>query len=225
MEYAQQRLPANPPAMPEFLNREIRRCPRRARLQVGQTFLCTGDDVDVFAVVVTGSLRVFTAGGTGREITLYSVGPGESCMINALCLIAGASSPVTAIAEEPVEAVLFPRRVFVDWLAERPDVRAFVFGDVAARVGSMMALIEEIAFQRLDCRLAGYLYQRSARAAADDEIATTHDAIAGDLGTAREVVSRLLKSFERQGAIALGRGAIRVRNPEFLRELAQGAGP
>jgi CRP/FNR family transcriptional regulator len=210
--------------MPEFLAREMRRGGRRVRLAAGREFFAAGQDVDVFAVLETGSLRVYTMGGNGREITLYCVEPGQCCMINVLCLIAGISSPATAVAEEPVEAVLFPRRVFLDWLARQEDLRAFVFGIVATRVGAMMALIEEIAFQRLDCRLAGYLHQRATRAPAGDEITTTHDAIAADLGTAREVVSRLLKSFERQGAIKLGRGSIAVCKPEFLASLARGAG-
>jgi len=212
------------PTLPEFLAREMRRGGRRVRLAAGQPFFTAGQDVDVFAVLEKGSLRVYAGGANGREITLYCVEPGQCCMINVLCLIADLASPATAVAEEPAEAVLFPRRVFRDWLARREDLRAFVFGIVATRVGAMMTLIEEGAFQRLDCRLAGYLHQRAARAAAGDEIATTHDAIAADLGTAREVVSRLLKSFERQGAIELGRGSLTVCRPDFLAELARGAG-
>ena len=98
-------------------------------------------------------------------------------------------------------------------------MRSFVFGITANRVGSMMALIEEVAFQRLDCRLAGYLVQRAANGAT---ITTTHDAIAADLGTAREVVSRLLKSFERQNAVSLARGAVTVTDVAVLERLAGG---
>jgi CRP/FNR family transcriptional regulator len=167
-------------------------------------------------MVEQGSLRVYTAGMEGREITLYNVDPGESCLINVLCLISGKNSPAYAVADEPLTAVAFPRSNFLHWLAEREDVRHFVFGVMAGRVTDMMALVEEVAFQRLDCRLAAYLLQRGG---AGDTLALTHEAVALDLGTAREVVSRLLKAFERQGAVRLSRGAITLLDLKVLLEL------
>jgi CRP/FNR family transcriptional regulator len=195
--------------MPAFLAEEARRHGRRVTLEPGQFFFHGGETIDVFAVVESGSLRVFSAGANGREITLYGVEAGQCCLVNVLCLVSGVPSPATAVAEEPVTAVLFRRRQFLDWLDARADMRAFVFGVMAERVGSMMSLVEEVAFQRLDCRLAGFLSQRAA--AAGDTLTITHDAIANELGTAREVVSRLLKSFERRGALALARGTVTVR--------------
>jgi CRP/FNR family transcriptional regulator len=87
---------------------------------------------------------------------------------------------------------------------------------MAGRVTGMMALVEEVAFQRLDCRLAAYLLQRGA---AGDRLNLTHEAVAADLGTAREVVSRLLKAFERQGAVQLSRGAITLQDRGVLEQL------
>jgi CRP/FNR family transcriptional regulator len=223
VDVAPQKLPHTAPKMPTFLAEEARRSGQRVTLEAGDFFFHTGQDVDVFALLERGTLRVFSAGANGREITLYGVEPGECCLVNVLCLISGVASPATAVAEEPVTAVLFQRRQFLDWLDERADLRAFVFGVMAERVGSMMALVEEVAFQRLDCRLAGFLGQRAA-GAADATIATTHDAIANELGTAREVVSRLLKVFERRGVVSLARGTITVHDPAFLARLAQGAG-
>ncbi|MEZ4388153.1 MAG: Crp/Fnr family transcriptional regulator [Candidatus Krumholzibacteriia bacterium] len=217
MEAAPQRLPA--PRMPDFLLDAASRGGQRVQLDAGRFFIHCGQDVDVFAVVLRGSLRVFVAGENGREITLYGVEPGECCMVNVLCLISGTASPAAAVVDEPVEAVLFPRKAFLEWLHQRADLREFVFGVMACRVTSMMALVEEVAFQRLDCRLAGYLCQR---AGSGETIQTTHEAVAADLGTAREVVSRLLKSFERRGAVSLARGSITVREPGFLRDLALG---
>ena len=140
-------------------------------------------------------------------------------MVNVLCLISDIPSPATAVAEEPTEAMVFSREKFLQWLDQRADMRSFVFGITANRVGTMMNLVEEVAFQRLDCRLAGYLVQRAGR---ETTIHTTHNTITADLGTAREVVSRLLKSFERQGAVTLARGAVTVTNPAFLERLAAG---
>lgn len=221
MDTAPLGLPDSSVTMPEFLAADAQRRGRRVSLAVGQHLLHCGQGVDVFAVLVRGVLRVYANGANGREITLYSVAPGECCMINVMCLIAGVRCPAAAVAEEPAAVILFPRRTFLDWLDQRTDFRAYVFGIMADRVGAMMALVEEVAFQRLDCRLAAYLCQR---AGGDGRLATTHDAIAADLGTAREVVSRLLKSFERRGAVALGRGSIRVKNATCLRDLAVGAG-
>ena len=206
-------------AVPDFLSREIESQGQRVTLEPGSQFLKAGEDVDVFAVLTSGSLRVYAMGENGREITLYGVEPGECCMVNVLCLISDIPSPATAVAEETTEAVIFSRETFLKWLDQRADMRAFVFGITANRVGTMMALVEEVAFQRLDCRLAGYLVQRVGQGTV---LATTHDAIAADLGTAREVVSRLLKSFERQHAVKLARGSITVTNAAFLARLASG---
>jgi CRP/FNR family transcriptional regulator len=205
------------PTLPEFLDRERRRSGQRVTLEPGQFFFHAGHHLEHFAVLETGSLRVFTMGANGREITLYCVEPGECCMVNVLSLISGTASPATAVAEAPVTAVVYPRRIFLDWIEQREDLRRFVFGIMASRVASMMTLVEEVAFQRLDCRLAGYLL---GKASGGQVIELTHEAIAADLGTAREVVSRLLKSFERQEALSLSRGRVQVRNADFLRQLS-----
>jgi CRP/FNR family transcriptional regulator len=204
------------PNFPEFIQNQIQRCGQPVKLEAGAHFLRPGMDVELFAVIQSGSLRVYTAGGQGREITLYTVEPGECCLINVLCLISGMKSPAYAVADETIQAVAFSRATFLNWLAEREDVRQFVFGIMAGRVSGMMALVEEVAFQRLDCRLAAYLLQRGE---GSDELILTHEAVAGDLGTAREVVSRLLKAFERQGAVELSRGRITLRDREALRQL------
>jgi CRP/FNR family transcriptional regulator len=220
MDAAPQKLSATPARMPDFLREEALRSGERVSLDAGQYYFHTGQSVDVFAVLETGSLRVFSTGANGREITLYGVEPGECCLVNVLCLMSGVRSPATAVAEESLTAVQYSRAQFLDWIHDRADMRAFVFGIMAERVSSMMSLVEEIAFQRLDCRLAGYLCQRTA--GESDSVTVTHDAIANELGTAREVVSRLLKTFERRGAVGLARGTVTVRDRDFLQRLAHG---
>jgi len=204
--------------VPEFIAREMTRHGQRVRLDAGRFFLRPGAAVDLFAVVESGGLRVFTAGDSGREITLYAVDPGACCMINVLCLISGMKSPAYAVAESATDAFAVPRSLFLHWLDERPDVREFVFGIMAGRVAGMMALVEEVAFQRLDCRLASYLVQKGH---GEPELALTHETIASDLGTAREEVSRLLKAFERQGLVELSRGRIVLRDADTLRGLCR----
>ncbi len=206
------------PALPAFIQEQIPRCGQSVVLEAGSQFLMPGAAVEQFALVREGSLRVYTAGSQGREITLYNVVPGECCLINVLCLVSGRQSPAFAVAEERVSAVAFSRATFLDWMNRREDVRAFIFGIMAGRVSGMMALVEEVAFQRLDCRLAAYLL---ARGEAGSTLKLTHETVAADLGTAREVISRLLKAFERQGAVRLGRGAIELVDRGVLRDLCR----
>nr|MEE4266756.1 Crp/Fnr family transcriptional regulator [Candidatus Krumholzibacteria bacterium] len=206
----------SPPIVPQFIQDQVGRCGQRVVLEPGSHFLTPGAEVDLFALVENGNLRVFSSGMEGREITLYTVEPGECCLINVLCLISGMNSPAFAMAEDVVTAMAFPRTQFLAWIAEREDVRQFVFGIMAGRVTGMMALVEEVAFQRLDCRLAAYLLQKGL---GGDRLVMTHEAIASDLGTAREVVSRLLKAFERQGAVSLGRGFITLNERIILENL------
>lgn len=207
-----------PEGLPPVLLAQLREHGRAVRLAAGDTYLRERAAVESFALVRSGVLRVFKTGENGREITLYGVGAGECCTINVLCLLSGQPSPAAAAAETAVEAIIYPRRLFLDWMAEHEAMRSFVFGILADKVGDMMALIEEVAFQRMDRRLAAYLVERGS--AAGSALECTHETVAADLGTAREVVSRLLKSFEQRGLVSLGRGRIRIEDPAALREAA-----
>lgn len=207
-----------PEGLPPALLSQLREHGRTARLAAGDMYLREHAAVETFALVRSGVLRVYKTGENGREITLYGVGPGECCTVNVLCLLSGRPSPAAAAAETAVEAVIYPRSLFLRWMAEHEAMRAYVFGILADKVGDMMALIEEVAFQRMDRRLAAYLVERGS--AAGSALECTHETVAADLGTAREVVSRLLKSFEQRGLVSLGRGRIRIEDPTSLREAA-----
>lgn len=207
-----------PEAMSPVLRDELASEARVAALDAGARYLRTGAAVETFALVTEGLLRVYKADESGREITLYTVGPGECCMINVLSLLGRRTSAAEAVVQEPVQALVYPGGLFRRWMADHESMRAFVFGLLADRVDGMMALIEEVAFQRMDRRLASHLVDRSGRGGSP-ELRVTHDTLAADLGTAREVVSRLLKSFERKGAVALGRGCIRILDEDALRNL------
>jgi len=215
------RVPADfpyPEGLPPALLSQLREHGRAARLAAGDMYLREHAAVESFALVRSGALRVYKTGENGREITLYGVGPGECCTVNVLCLLSGRPSPAAAAAETAVEAVIYPRRLFLRWMAEHEAMRAYVFGILADKVGDMMALIEEVAFQRMDRRLAAYLVERGG--AAGSALECTHETVAADLGTAREVVSRLLKSFEQRGLVTLARGRIGIADPAGLREAA-----
>lgn len=190
-------------------------------LQEGTYFVHEGGTLEGVAMVGAGRLRVFKSSATGREITLYEVRKGELCLLNILAMLTGAPSPATARVEEPVTALLVPNETFRSWIGTEASLRNFVFGVIASGVVDVMNLVEEIAFKKLDLRLAEYLCQNIfTRPGEARELKATHEAIATDLGSAREVISRLLKEFERQGALNLGRGRISVADTGVLRALA-----
>lgn len=163
-----------------------------------------GDTCSHIAFVLEGEIRVFKTGPSGREITLYEIGPGETCILNASCVLSDTRYPADAVTLTEVRMLLLPAGIFRELIDTSPLVRAFVFALLSERLVTVFQLVEEIVFGRLDERLLEYLVEKSE----DGFLAATHQTIANDLGTSREVVSRLLKDLERQGRIALRRGKI-----------------
>ena len=189
-----------------------------ARLARDEYFLHEGDECSTFAIVLSGRLRVFKLGENGQEITLYHVGPGEACPLNVSCILSDRPAPAMARADEDVVALLFPADRFRTWMATIEPMRGFIFRMFSERLTEVMSLVEEVAFRKMDQRLAAYLSGLfEQEPTGGGSVAVTHARIASDLGTAREVVSRLLKEFERLGAIELARGRIYLRRSELLR--------
>lgn len=204
---------------PLVARQKFDRAATHVSLNPGDFYFHEGDACSHVALVGDGSIRVYKSGESGREITLYHVRAGETCILTASCVLAGMRYPAAAIAESQTEAVIFPAPVFREWIANLEPVRKFVFQTLAARMSQLMALVEEITFNKMDKRLAEYLHRRfdnDGRPIAVVHI--THEQIATELGSAREVVSRLLKEFERLGAIEVARGRIRLRNGAALRQ-------
>jgi CRP/FNR family transcriptional regulator, anaerobic regulatory protein len=204
---------------PPDLQREIAQSASVVRLASGAYFLREGDTCAQFAVVVSGRMRVFKLGESGHEITLYHVGPGEACPLNVSCILSDRPVPAMARVEEDVEAVVVPAGAFRRWMASDESLRSVVFRMFSTRLTEVMSLVEEVAFRRMDQRLAKRL-QELFQEQPGRSVEITHAEIASDLGTAREVVSRLLKEFERLGAIALSRGRIELKDAARLREMS-----
>jgi len=195
------------------------------RLEAGQHFCLEGDRFTGFAMVCRGRIRVYKVASTGRQITLYQVGEGETCLVDTLCTIMDVPSPATAVAHTDVDALLVPPEVFRRWIREHQPLRDYVFHHLASRLMDLMTLVEQVAFQKIDRRLAAFLLSSpGARDAADPSIGITHEKIAAELGCAREVVSRLLEDFERRGGVVLGRGRITVSQPSVLETIANEGG-
>ena len=209
------RLPT--PLDPE-LKHSLETCGQTVTVEAGTTLFHPGQEMETFLIVGSGVVRVFKSSDDGREITLYQVCDGECCTLNILCLLTGRPSPATAYIEEDLTALTYPRAQFLDWFARYPSMRDMVLGQMADRVDTMMTLVEEVAFQKLDRRLAAYLLTASADAD-NTELSLTHEVIARDLGSVREVVSRILKNFECMRLVSLGRGRIAVLDREGLANL------
>lgn len=185
------------------------------RLEKGTTICHEGTQCSALSLVLSGSARVFKLSESGREITLYRIGPGGSCILTASCIVNGQPFPALAVSEQALEAVAVPARDVRCWMDESPALRSYLFGLISERLGDVIAVVEEVAFKRVDRRVSGFLLTRAAMTA-DRLVKATHQEIASDLGTSREVVSRILKDLESQGCIALNRGVIQVTDVQSL---------
>ncbi len=206
---------------PDSLKKEIEQQAGIGELPAGAFYFHEGEACTRIGLVGSGDIRVYKAGDSGREITLYHVRRGETCILTASCILADVSYPATACVEQTTQAVVFPAHVFRHWVATQEIVREFVFTSLARRMADVMSLIDEISFRKLDARLAGFLLSRfTGQGTAVRVLHLTHEQIAVELGSAREVVSRLLKEFERCGAISLARGRVYLRDESWLDKVA-----
>ena len=171
-----------------------------------------------FPMVLSGAVRVARGSPGGRSLEMYRVTPGELCVVSTSCLFGQHPLSAHGEATEPTELVLLSPAGFARWSANEA-FRQFVFGVFADRLADLMALAEAVAFQRLDQRLAAALLGHGAT------VRSTHQALADELGTVREIVTRLLKRFEQSGWVALGRERIDVLDGAALRALAAGQLP
>ncbi|WP_129674547.1 Crp/Fnr family transcriptional regulator [Candidatus Chloroploca sp. Khr17] len=189
------------------------------RLPEGVTIFSEGDACTSFSILLSGQVRVFKIGETGRELTLYRLARGESCILTASCLLSERQFPAIATVEQVVEAFVIPQTSFQGWMDTYPAWRAYVFQLIAQRLSTVMAVVDEIAFRRLDVRIAQFLLRGS-----DPRQATlnlTHQQIAVELGTSREVVSRILADFVDDRMVRVARGSVTILDRQALAERAE----
>ena len=194
---------------PEELVEGIISASQLQNFPAGLQIYLEGDACSAIALVLSGGIRVYKTGEGGREITLYDIEKGENCILNASCILSRHSYPANAVTTEAGEILLIPAADFKRLIERYEQMRDFVFTILSERLGLVMALVEEIAFGRLDRRLTEYIQTKSA----DGKLQITHQKIADDLGTSREVVSRILKDFERKGLVRLSRNLIELSLP------------
>lgn len=206
------------PALADLAPESVRRLGSLDPMQVpaGTVLFRPGDAVKGYVIVLAGRIGVHLIGPSGRDILLYDVVPGKSCIQSTLGLLGGDDYTAEAVADRDTRLVLLPRATFLDLLGTDTGFRSLVFAAFAERMQSMMHLVEKVAFQRVESRLAAWLLSR----AEGGTVRATQQDIAGGIGSAREVVSRRLDALARQGAIAHGRGRIDIVDAALLRRLA-----
>lgn len=210
-------LPLLANASPELL-RDFKSGAGLHTVPAGTCIFMEGDECGAIAILLSGVVRVFKVGETGREITLYRFAQGESCILTANCILGHTEFPAIAVVERDAEAVMIPATTFREWVARYEPWRDYVFNLLSRRLAMVMAIVDEVAFRRMDRRIADLLSRRLSPA--QPQARLTHQEIAAELGTSREVVSRILQDFADSGLIATGRGTITLLDAERLAQRA-----
>ena len=183
---------------------------------VGTVGYREGDTCQAFVMRLGGQSRVYKLSAGGREILLYRVTGGETCVLTTTCLLGNSDYPASTVVEEPIRDVIVPKNIFNQLMIDSAVFRTFVMTNYGALISDLIVLLDEVAFHSLDARLAKLLLDSGS-----DHITKTHQLLADELGTAREVVSRQLKRFEQKGWLILGRGQIDLANKAALLKTSQ----
>ncbi len=176
----------------------------------GQFISMEGDSCNYMAIVLSGKVRVYKVSESGREITLYHLEKGEGCILTASCILSKKNFPAISIADENVEVLIIPSQVFRDWMDKYESWRDYIFELLSKRLALVISVVEEVAFKRMDTRIAEYLISNIPQDSS--QLKVTHHQIADELGTSREVVSRILKDMENDKIISLLRGSIKIND-------------
>lgn len=204
--------------LPEVQKRHLLLAGRIIKIPAGTTIFGPDKTPTTLLLLLSGSVRVQQVSDSGREIVLYRVSAEDTCVLSTAFLLAYEDYNAEGIAETELTAVALPREDFDELIATSPEFRSFVFKAYSRRFTDLFQIIDEVAFQRLDIRLA----QKILQLAGDrDTISATHQDLATELGTAREVVSRQLQEFQRREWIALSRGKVTILDRAGLAALGE----
>lgn len=188
---------------------------RMVEAPIGTIGYREGGACGAYVMRLAGQSRVYKMSASGREILLYRVAAGETCVITTTCLLGNSNYPASTIVEEPIRDVIIPAAAFNQLMIDSAIFRRFVMTNYGALISDLIVLLDEVAFHSLDARLAKLLLDANTTT-----ISRTHQLMADELGTAREVVSRQLKRFEQKSWVALGRGHVEISNRAALEKLA-----
>ena len=196
--------------LPPELLRRVEETAKPIQASAGQRLFGNGSPCTHYPLLIEGVIRASKSSPDGHEILLYRLNPGESCVITVVALLGETSYPAIGTAESKLSLYGIPRNVFVELVLQSPAFRVFVFDSLSQRMAHLMALIDDVAFRRIDQRLALRLLHHRP------PITATHQMLADELGTTREVVSRTLEAFQESGMLRLGRKRIEILDRNAL---------
>jgi CRP/FNR family transcriptional regulator len=196
--------------LPADLLRKVEQTAKLVEAPAGRQLFEEGSPCSHYPLLVDGVIRATKCSPDGHEILLYRLNPGESCVITVVALLAGSPYPAIGTAETDLSLFAVPRNLFLDLILKSPPFRVFVFRFLSQRMAHLMALIDDVAFRRVDQRLASRLLLHR------EPLTITHQMLADELGTTREVVSRTLEAFQESGMLRLGRKRIEILNRPAL---------
>jgi CRP/FNR family transcriptional regulator len=201
----------------EALLRDFQNAAFFARIPAGRDVFVEGDQADAIALLLSGSVRVYKIGENGREITLYRFGHGESCILTANAILSRRSFPAIATVERDAEAIMLPAEAFQTWVGRYEAWRTFVFRLMSDRLSLVMAIVDDVVFRRMDRRVAAFLL---THANPEGVWQGTHQQIAAELGSSREVISRILEDLASDGLLEAGRGSVVITDRARLESRA-----
>jgi CRP/FNR family transcriptional regulator len=205
-------------ALPDATRTRLERVSHAQTYKKGQEVFGPANLPDSLLFLLKGTIRVSQSSDNGRDIVLYRVDAGESCVLTTACMLAEEAYNAEGIAETDVTVIQLPKSTFDQLVAEEPAFRSFVFAAYSRRLIDLLRVVDDVAFGRIDVRLADRLLTLAGE---DSEIAATHQQIASELGTAREVISRVLHDFQKREMISQSRGRITILNRVALRAMAE----
>lgn len=188
---------------------EILRVGKYQEFLTGEEIIRPGQYIKAIPLILKGSVKIMREDNDGKELLLYYLGENDSCAMSLTCCLSLRKSEVKAIAEEKTDMLMIPVEYVEKWMEKYPSWKSFVFGTYQKRFEEMLNAIDSIAFKKMDERLLEYL-ERKKNTLKTKELIITHEEIANDIGTSREVISRLLKQLERMGEIKLYRNKIEL---------------
>lgn len=175
----------------------------------GEVIMRTGQFIKSTALIVTGRVKIYREGPDGGEFLMYYLGQGQACAVSMICAIQARSSEITAVAEEETEILLLPIQLMDQLMKEHKSWYQFVIQTYRSRFDELLAVVDDVAFRNMDERLEFYL-KRYQEKTGKQKIELSHQQIAEDLNSSREVISRLLKKMEQRGLVKLNRNLIEL---------------
>lgn len=207
--------------LPGEIREELQAGSQVISVPAGTQIFAPGQTADNLLLLLEGTVKVQQKSETGREIFLYRVHAGESCVLTTACMLAFEDYAAEGTSETEVKAVAIPRGTFDELVSKSPVFREFVFTAYSRRITDLFTLIDDIVFQRMDVRLASRLLELAND---NNTVHATHAVLGTELGTAREVISRTLSEFQRRGWVEQSRGEVRLIGRDGLERLVKSSG-